>query len=161
MIIVGLVAVLLGGAQYAAAWRRSREVRWRAIPSASLSIEARQVGRNALAFFAKACNVGVWHKPTGRVWWRAEVSYCPDEGGHSVVWSHEFNEPENVRRIAGGGPVAIKLPDQVVPMDLPPGSYHVLIEVREDTPVRRRDGSREGSIAIVGESKYIDIEALR
>jgi hypothetical protein len=160
MLLVFLVALILGGWLYVAGRRRSNAVRWRKVEthSASLWVEAKPVGRHALAFEAKAYNVDPWFRPVGHFWWRVEVSLCPEEGGHEDVWVHEFTEPANVVAVKQRAPIAMVLPERVV-SDLPPGSYNIYVEVREDVPRSYLDGSREETSCIVGRSVMVNVEA--
>jgi hypothetical protein len=161
LIVVVLALGILGGELYVVVARRARVVppRMRLVTtlSASLEIKTRQVGPGALVFGAVATNVGIIHKPDSKVWWVAEVSFLPEEGGHSVVWSHEYTEPGNVKRVINGSPIEMVLKDQLVPVDLKPGQYAVYVEVREDTPVVNLDGTREESNVEVGRSVYPEI----
>jgi hypothetical protein len=112
------------------------------IPSPSLALEVEAVGEDALAFSAKAYNIGHCPKPVSHVWFRAVVAFCPDEGGHEDVWVHEFDEPENVIEVKCGIYINMTLSKHAIPVSRR-GDYFVSVEVRQDVRMQKMDGSIE------------------
>lgn len=74
------------------------------------------------------------------LWWAVEVRRYKDDGSLEVAWSHDYGEVPRQIRAAKGVTVQPELDEELVPMDLPAGTYHAFVGLREDAQGITRAG---------------------
>ncbi len=99
---------------------------------------ARSPAPGALAFGARAKVTGPFRDAV--LWWAVEVRRYKDDGSLEVAWSHDYGEVPRQIRAAKGVTVQPELDEELVPMDLPAGTYHAFVGLREDAQGITRAG---------------------
>jgi hypothetical protein len=109
-----------------------------------------------LAFSAQAKHTGAFRDSV--LWFAATLRREVGQDNFEVVWERDWDGPggwAHVRRDAGA---VLTLPETQIPLKLPPGSYSLLVELREDAATMTPDGRLlEPAHAVAGESVWVEI----
>jgi hypothetical protein len=134
LIVAAPVAAILGGGLLATAWRRLRPVLQH--PAPTLAVRVQAPGGGVLAFSAVAKGVWIDGRGPAMVWY---VEAIQDGESPRRVWWHNYDEMSVTPGATTFGltrpPVDVRLPEQVIPGELPAGTCQLFVVLRdiEDT----------------------------